>query len=150
MRDVDDLIGMLEQVGDVEAAVATLEGIVKDEKTSNADRIAAEKNLEAANKALTLLKEKMQVSFEGAITKMQNHQKDTTLALTNVGTRSSKLALVKNRLADQKTNFKDLVADNEQADTAEVATDLASAKLAYDASLMATGKITESTLMNFI
>ncbi len=149
-RDVDDLIGMLEQVGDVEAAVATLEGIVKDEKTSNADRIAAEKNLEAANKALTLLKEKMQVSFEGAITKMQNHQKDTTLALTNVGTRSSKLALVKNRLADQKTNFKDLVADNEQADTAEVATDLASAKLAYDTSLMATGKITESTLMNFI
>ena len=81
---------------------------------------------------------------------MQGYLDKTTLAITNIGTRSSKLELVKTRLTSQKTNFKDLVADNEQADTAEVATNLKSAKLAYDAALMSTAKVTENSLMNFI
>ncbi|MBO5095139.1 MAG: flagellar hook-associated protein FlgL [Lachnospiraceae bacterium] len=149
-RDLDDMISILEQVGDVEKTVNTLDGIIKDDNTSNEDRVIAEKSLAAANKALTFLEEKMQKMFENGQTRMQNHLNTTTLALTSVGTRSSKLALVKTRLSSQKTNFKDLVADNEQADTAEVATDLKSAKVAYDAALMATGKITESTLMNYI
>ena len=149
-RDVDDLIAILEQVGDVEAVVKTLDEIVKDANTPETDRQTAEKSLTAANKALVFLKEKLQVSFEHGISKMQGYLDRTTLALTAVGTRGAKLDLVQSRLDSQKTNFKDLVADNEQANTAEVATDLASAKLAYDASLMATGKITESTLMNFI
>lgn len=149
-RDVDDLIAVLEQVGDVEAVVKTLDEIVKDANTPETDRQTAEKSLTAANKALVFLKEKLQVSFEHGISKMQGYLDRTTLALTAVGTRGAKLDLVQSRLDSQKTNFKDLVADNEQANTAEVATDLASAKLAYDASLMATGKITESTLMNFI
>lgn len=149
-RDVDDMISILEQVGDVEKTVGTLEGIIKDDNTSNDDRVIAEKSLAAASKALTFLEEKMQKMFENGQTRMQNHLNTATLALTSVGTRSSKLELVRTRLSSQKTNFKDLVADNEQADTAEVATDLKSAKLAYDAALMATGKITESTLMNYI
>ena len=81
---------------------------------------------------------------------MQNHFDKATLALTEVGTRSKKLELVKERLSSQKTTFKDLIADNDQVDTAEAATNLSNAKLAYDASLMATGKITENTLLNFI
>lgn len=149
-RDVDDLISILEQVGDVEAAVSSLESIVNDPNTRKADLEIAEKSLAAANKALTFLEEKMQTAFESGMTKMQNHLNNTTLALTSVGTRSSKLELVKTRLSSQKTNFRDLVADNEQADTAEVATELASAKLAYEAALMATGKITGDSLMNYI
>lgn len=149
-RDVDDMIAILQQVGDVEEVVKTLDGIIKDPKTTEADRLIAEKSLTAANKAMTFLKEKLQVTFENGISGMQKYLDKTTLALTAVGTRGSKLDLVQTRLDSQKTNFKDLVADNEQANTAEVATDLASAKFAYDASLMATGKITQSTLMNFI
>lgn len=149
-RDVEDIIAVIEQVGDVEATVKELEDIIADTTVSNTDKAVAEKSLAAAEKALTFLKEKMQTSFENGITKMQKHMDKSTLALTDVGTRASKLELVKTRLASQKTNFKDLVADNEQADTAEVATDLANAKLAYDAALMATGKLSDSTLMNYI
>ena len=57
---------------------------------------------------------------------------------------------MKERLSSQKTSFKDLVTDNEQVDTAEAATNLSNAKLAYDGALMATGKITENSLLNFI
>lgn len=149
-RDIDDMITILEQVGDVEETVNALDSIIKDENTSNADREIAEKSLAAASKALTFLQEKMQTMFENGITRMQNHLDTATLALTSVGTRSSKLDLVKTRLSSQKTNFKDLVADNEQADTAEVATNLKSAQVAYDAALAATAKISQSTLMNYI
>lgn len=149
-RDVDDMISILEQVGDVEKTVSTLESIIKDDNTSNDDRVIAEKSLAAASKALTFLEEKMQKMFENGQTRMQNHLNTATLALTSVGTRSSKLELVRTRLSSQKTNFKDLVADNEQADTAEVATDLKSAQVAYDAALAATGKINQTTLMDYI
>jgi len=162
-RDVDDLVALLEQVNDVESTIKNLEDAITTLNNTNvpegdtaaaadkeAKRTAAEASLAAANKAFTFLEEKLQVSFEHAITKMQTHLETATLAHTAVGTRGSKLELVKNRLSSQKSNFKDLVADNEQADTAEVTTDLYSAKLAYDASLMATGKIADKTLMNFI
>ncbi len=149
-RDVDDLIKTLEQVQDVEAAISALKGVIEDTNTSDADRESAEKSLAAANKTLTFLEDKLQVSFEQGITKMQKHQKGATLALTSVGTRSKKLELVMERLSSQKTSFKDLVTDNEQVDTAEAATNLSTAKLAYDGALMATGKITENSLLNFI
>ena len=149
-RDVDDLIDTLEQVQDVEAAIDALKGVIEDTNTSDADREIAEKSLAAANKTLTFLEQKLQVSFEQGITKMQKHQKGATLALTSVGTRSKKLDLVMERLSSQKTSFKDLVKDNEQVDTAEAATNLSTAKLAYDGALMATGKITENSLLNFI
>lgn len=149
-RDVQDLINTLEQVQDVEAAISALQGVIDDTATSDADREKAEKSLAAANKTLTYLEDKLQVSFQQGITKMQKHQKTTTLALTSTGTRSQKLDLVKERLSSQKTSFKDLVTDNEQVDTAEAATNLSSAKLAYDGALMATGKITENSLLNFI
>ena len=81
---------------------------------------------------------------------MNAHLKKSTLAMTAVGTRSSKLDLVKDRLSSQKTNFKDLITDNDQVDEAEAMTNLSQAKLAYDGALMATAKITENTLLNFI
>ena len=149
-RDVQDIIDTLEQVQDVEAAITALTKVIENTETPDADKEKAQRNLEAANKTLTFLEEKLQVSFSQGGTRMQNHFDKATLALTEVGTRSKKLELVKERLSSQKTTFKDLIADNDQVDTAEAATNLSNAKLAYDASLMATGKITENTLLNFI
>ena len=151
-RDVDDMISILEQVQNMESTISTLETIKKglDPNTDKAKYEAAEKNLAAANKALTFLGEKLQKTFEHGISQMQGHHDKAKLEMTAVGTRSSKLELVKTRLDSQKSNFKDLVKDNDQVDTAEAATNLAQVKLAYDGALMATGKITENSLLNFV
>ncbi|MDE7044765.1 MAG: flagellar hook-associated protein 3, partial [Acetatifactor sp.] len=66
------------------------------------------------------------------------------------GTRSSKLALIKNRTQNQKTTFETLKSENEDADITEVAINLESAELTYEAALMATGKVMQTTLLNFI
>ena len=50
----------------------------------------------------------------------------------------------------QTTTFKSLQSENEDIDLAEAITKLSSAQVTYEASLMATGKISQSSLMNYI
>ena len=147
-RDVDDMIASMQDVVDMEKTVSKLEKI--EAGAEGADKTAAQNQLDAANKALTLLKEKSQKLFEGNITKMQGHLDTVNYAVTTAGTRSKKLTLIQNRLMSQKTNFETLQADNENADLTDVAIELSSAELTYQAALMATGKIMQTSLMNYI
>ena len=101
-------------------------------------------------KALTYAKDKEQKLFEKGITSFQGYLDDTNLCITNCGTRSSKLSLVKNRMQNQKTTFETLKSENEDVDITEVAINLKSAELTYEAALMATGKVTQTSLLNFI
>lgn len=151
-RDVDDMIASLEESIAIEEMVAKLGDLLKDTANINdpAKKEQLEKQLAAANKALTFSNEKTQKLFEGSITKMQGHLDTVNLASTQNGTRSQRLELVSNRLMSQKTNFETLQSENEDADIAEVAIKLNSAGLTYNASLMATGKILQNSLMDFI
>ncbi len=148
-REVDDLVKALQDVQDMEEVVSKLTGLVEAE-TDATKKKTLQTRLDAANKALTLLKDKSQKMFERGITTMQGYLDDTNLSLTNCGTRSSKLALIESRLQTQKTNFETLKSENEDVDITEVAIQLTSAELTYEAALMATGKVMQSTLMNFI
>ena len=88
--------------------------------------------------------------FESGITTFQKELDNTNLCLTNIGTSSSKLALIKSRMQNQKTTFETLKSENEDVDITEVAIELSSAELTYEAALMATGKVLKNTLLNFI
>ena len=50
----------------------------------------------------------------------------------------------------QQSTFKDLQQSNEGIDMSTVAVQLASAELTYEASLKATSKILQNSLMNYI
>jgi len=149
-RDVDDLIAAMQEVVDMEETVARLESMAADAKYTEEDRKIIKNQLDAAQKALTLLDEKAQKLFEAGITKMQGHLDTANLATTNCGTRGMKLDLIQNRLMSQKTNFENLESENENVDVTEVAVKLTSAELTYEAALMATGKIMQTSLMNYI
>lgn len=148
-REVDDLINALEDVQDMEKVVTDLKALIA-KTTDETDLETLNTRLDAANKSLTLMKDKSQKLFEHGITKMQGYLDDTNLALTNCGTRSSKLELIENRLKNQKTTFETLKSENEDIDITEVAIQLTSAELTYEAALMATGKVMQTTLLNFI
>ena len=149
-RDVDDLVTALQDVVDMESTVARLEAMVKDPKYNDDQRAVIQKQLDAANKAFIQLSEKAQKMFESGITKMQNHLDTANLAVTNCGTRSKTLELISTRLMSQKTNFETLESENENVDITEVAIQLSSAELTYEAALMATGKIMKTSLMDYI
>lgn len=151
-RDVDDMIASMEETLAIEKMVAKLKGLLEEEANMNdpVKKAQLEEQLEAAEKALTFSNEKTQKLYEGCISKMQGHLDTVNLASTENGTRGQRLELISNRLMSQKTNYETLQSENEDADITEVAIRLSSAELTYNSSLMATGKILQNSLMNFI
>ncbi|MBQ8822697.1 MAG: hypothetical protein IJZ82_08650 [Lachnospiraceae bacterium] len=146
-REVEDLVNAMQDVVDMEAIVVDLEAELEK---GGVDKDLVQTRLDAANKALTFMKEKAQRMFEAGITTFQGALDEANLSITNCGTRTSKLSLVESRMQVQKTTFETLKSENEDADITEVAIQLGSAELTYEAALMATGKIMQTTLLNFI
>ncbi len=147
-REVDDLVTALQDVVDIEKVVATLKDLLENATGTAADTIKS--RLIAAQKSLSLKKDKAQKMFESGITAMQGHLDNSNLCITNCGTRSSKLQLIENRMQSQKTTFETLKSNNEDIDITEVVIQLGSAELTYQAALMATGKVAQTTLLNYI
>lgn len=152
-RDVDDLVNSMQAVIDMDETVKRLNKIrdeLKQDAAYETNYKILTNQIDAANKSLTFLKEKNQELFEGAITKMQKHLDKVNEATTNCGTREKKLDLIKNRLMSQKTNFETLESENENVEITDVALQLKGAELTYQAALMSTSKILQTSLMQYI
>ncbi len=150
-REVDDIMRAMQDVLKLEAVKTDIESALSnvDENDAQAKKIL-QNQLEAVEKGLTLAKEKEQRLFEKGITSFQKHLDAANLSLTSCGARSSKLELVKNRTQNQKTTFETLKSENEDIDITEVIVGLTAAELTYNTSLMATGKVAQTTLLNYI
>lgn len=147
-REVEDLVNAMQDVVDTEKIVNDLKERLKT--ASGADAEAIQKKLDVAQEVLERKSNKAQKMFEHGIAVMQGHLDDTNLSLTNNGTRSRKLELIENRMQSQKTTFEELQSVNEDIDIAEVIIHLSSAKLTYEAALMATGKVAQTSLLQYI
>lgn len=147
-REIDDLVSSLQGVEDAEKVVNELqkayEGATETEKKNILPK------LDTAKKTFSLLKEKCQRLFEKGISSAQGYLDQANLSLTNCGTRGSKLELIKNRMQTQKTTFETIKSENEDIDITEVVIQLSSAQLTYQAALMATGKVAQTSLLNYI
>jgi len=148
-RDVDDLQNTLNQLKTLNTTLTTLKTNLSA-TTDTATQTKIQTQIDAAQKAYDYLREDMQTQFENKITSTQSALDQANVAVTENGTRSKRLDLVQSRLQSQTTTFKELQSDNEDADLAETATNLSTAELTYQAALMATGKIMQTSLMNYI
>lgn len=149
-REVDDILNAMQDVLELEGVVNNIKSMLDKTEGSSDEGKILKKQLDAANKALTLAKDKEQRLFEGGITAFQGYLDDADLCITDCGTRSSKLSLIENRMQNQKTTFETLKSENEDIDITEVAIQLSSAEMTYEAALMAAGKVMQTTLLNFI
>jgi len=148
-REVDDLVSALQRVVNLEDLKKNIENKIKVTTDEN-DLTKLKNQLTATEKALTFEKDTCQKRFEKGITSFQGYLDETSLAITNVGTRSSKLELIESRMQNQKTTFETLKSKNEDIDITEVAIHLSSAELTYSAALQATGKIIQNTLLSYL
>ena len=149
-RDVDDLINVMQEIEQMEEKLNQLNKLSEKYADDPAKSKTLKQQTEAANKAMTYLNEKRQKLFEKNITNMQNHLNTVNYATTGCGTREKKLELIQNRLMSQKTSFETLQSENENVDIADVAIQLKGAEMTYEASLMATSKILQTSLVNYI
>ncbi len=149
-RDMDDFEHYLKQLEDIETLEADLEtkqSAFAEDSTEYKDYA---KRLEGVKKAKTYIRENVHTKFENQITKYQQYLDDSRVAMTDNATRGSRLELIQTRLTNQQATYKELQQDNEGIDITEVAVELTSADLTYNAALMATGKIMQTSLMNYI
>lgn len=150
-RAVDELMTSIQNVIDMENVVCDLKKLLEtSDDTTNPTAATVQERLNAANKAYDMLQAKLQKDFEAGISDTQAYIDRANAALTAAGSRQRKVELVENRLCSQQESFKELTSDNEDADEAEVAINLTSIELSYNAALMATGKIAQTTLLNYL
>lgn len=153
-RDMDDFEHYLKQYEDIET-------LQKDLETKQAEALKEfgedseqykdyEKRLVGVKKAWTYIRDNIHTKFENQISNYQKYSDDSRVAMTDNATRGSRLTLIKTRLTNQQATYKELQEDNEGIDITEVAIESTSADLAYNAALMATGKILQTNLMNYI
>ncbi len=148
-RDISDLQNKLNELQQVNTTIKTLKE--KLASTTDEDSIAKiNQEISSATKAYDYLREEIQKEFEHKITSMQKALDTANLAVTDNGTKSKRLDLVSSRLMNQTTTFKTLQSENEDIDIAEAATQLSTAQMTYEASLMATGKISQTSLLNYL
>ncbi len=148
-RDVSDLTAKLGELQQMNTTLTTLKEKLAS-TTDDAKKAKVQNEIESAQKAYDFLREEIQKEFEHKITSMQKALDTANIAVTDNGTRSKRLDLINTRLMNQTTTFKTLQSDNEDIDLAEAATKLTTAQVTYEASLMATGKISQTSLMNYI
>lgn len=149
-RDMDDFDHYLKEFVDIEKLQKDLEEKLNDWPTDSKQYKDLEERLEGVEKAKTYIQEEIHTKFENQITKYQKYMDDSRVAMTDSGTRGSRLELIKARLVNQQATFKELQQENEGIDITKVAVELTSSELTYNAALMATGKIMQTNLMNYI
>lgn len=149
-RDIDDLVNALASLEKIESTQTDLKNVLSGLDEGTDDYKKVQTKLEASDKAYSYIRQNIHDLMQHTITATQNYLDDTNVAITDNGTRESRLDLISNRLMDQQTTFKTLQSENEDVDIAEVTIQLTSSKLTYDAALMATGKIMQTSLMNYI
>ncbi|WP_051209577.1 flagellin N-terminal helical domain-containing protein [Butyrivibrio sp. WCD3002] len=148
-RDVYDLTQMASNIKIINTTMKTLKEKLET-LTDEKERRAVQNEIDACQKSYDYLRQNIQEEFEHKISSIQKALDIANVAVTDNGARSKRLELIDSRLQDQTTTFKTLQSDNEDADLAETATKLATAQLTYQAALMATGKISKDSLMNYI
>lgn len=149
-RDYDDLKYLVNEFATIESIREQYAEEMKANESDKTKYEAAKLKYDAADKAYTYIRDAVSVRFGEQITKYQSYLDATNVAITKNGTRSTRLELISTRLSDQKSTFKELQENNEGIDMTEVAVKLTAAETTYDAALLATSKIMQNSLINYI
>ena len=150
-REIDDIVDSINDVDSAQEKVDKLTSMQADTTTYDSDdQNKISTLLDAANKELELAKTKLQTLYENGITDFGNFYDQANQAETACGTVDNRLELISNRLQEEKTTVTTLASENENVDISTIAVDVQEAELVYNAALLATGKISQQSLINYI
>lgn len=150
-REIDDIVSSINEVDAAQEKVDKLKSMQEDTTTYGAtSQESITKLMASANKELELSKNKLQQLYENGITDFGNFYNQANQSETACGTVDNRLELISNRLQEEKTTVTTLASENENVDITNIAVDVKEAELVYNAALLATGKISQQSLINYI
>ena len=150
-RNIDDLVTAVQNVLDLEDQIEQVNSMLTQEQYSDSSsQTKLNDILEGLTKQLELAEDKMTDVYEDGVGWMQSYQTTISECKADVGNRKTRLTLTKSRLTEQETNFKNLKSQNEDIDLEEVVVNYSAAQLVYNASLTASAKSVQQTLLDFL
>jgi flagellar hook-associated protein 3 FlgL len=149
-RRIDDIQKAVDDVIKVEEIITEVKKRMEDTSLTDADKERYEKMLKQLDVELKIKKEIMQNAFEVGITVSNNELDRVNVALADLGGRYVRLELTENRLSNQKVDFTELMSKNENVDLADTIIKYSTAETLYHASLSATAKVVQNTLLDFL
>ena len=163
-RALDNVMEAVDAAYETQSRIEDVELVLSDSNLSEEERAAYTTLKEKLNVELNIRKSIIQESFGRAITATQNAQSGTkvayedgsvkkigiNIASTDLGSRYKRLDMIKTRLEDQTTSITELADSNEQVDLEEAIVNYQDAYITYTASLSATGRVAQNTLLDFL
>lgn len=149
-RIVDDVQNSVNNVTAIEKKMLEVNRMLEDTTLTSDQRSNLNKLNEQFKTELALSKSVMQETFSRAISATQGVQDTVNEAIADLGARSKRLELTKDRLSDQQVEFQELMSLNEDVDLVNTVIKYSSAEAIYNASLNAASKVVQNNLLNFL
>lgn len=150
-RDVDEMISAVQSAIDANEKVDKIKNMMEQEAYSDE---TSQENLQtwldAAQKEADYADDNLQKLFNSYIGNFDDYLSDINLAYTTIGSKGDQLELTETRMSNQQLTVETLQSTNEDRELSDIIIDYTAAYTAYQASLQAAGKLSETTLLNYI
>lgn len=148
-RDIEELIEMISASLEADNVVSQIESMLEDSRYAG-QKTELETMLEAAKRQSDIANEKVRKAYSQGVGNFQKYMERINTQITDVGSRQNRLAIVETRMEEQQYNFEELKSKNEDKDIEDIMIEYQSAYMAYQASLSATSKLAQNSLLNFL
>lgn len=151
-NNINDLIYTLQDLQAAEETEVKLKSMLEDNQYASNEDAVKQINamLEDINVEIAVKKETMQKTFAANITNFQNYMDEVSAIQSDVGSRMTKLEMIKTRVTEQYSTFKELKSENEDVNTEEAALNYKEANVVYEAALAATSNLVRASLLDYL
>lgn len=148
-RDLDIIIDAVARAVEAENKIEEINGLMTltDDETELAKLNSM---LDVAKLELTYAEENMGEAFSEGITNFAEHQNTLNVELSDLGARLQRLSLNEERLNDYMLNVEEQKSENEEINQETVTVEFIAAQNVYDASLAASAKVVQKSLLDFL
>ncbi|MEE1100339.1 MAG: flagellin, partial [Agathobacter sp.] len=151
-RDINEMIDIVQKAISAHDKVDRITSMMKETQYVD-DKHAQEvlqTYLDAAKKEADYADSNLQKTYGDYITRFDKHLAKVNSAITEVGNTQSRLSLIQTRVENQYTTIEELKSLNEDRDLSDVIIDYTAVYNAYQASLMATSKVGQTSLLDYL
>ncbi len=150
-RDIAEMIDAVKKTINAHNKLDTIDKMMGEVQfQSDEDQEYLSQWREAIKKEADYFDDNMQKLFDTELGKIDTYYAKISLGITDLGCKVDSLKLTETRVGDQRETVQDLQSNNDDLDLSQIIIDYTAAYTAYQASLTAAGKLSESTLLNYI
>ncbi|MBQ3513292.1 MAG: flagellar hook-associated protein FlgL [Lachnospiraceae bacterium] len=151
IRDIEDLANAIDDLDIAEKNEEKIKKMMEDPLYADSNKQAQlQQMLDATSIEISQKRQIVQDLFGHLEGTFDDYESEVNAARSDLGARMNRLELTEARVTEQLTSYTELKSENEDVVLEEVVVQYSSAKLVYEASLMATSKVVQQTLLDYL